>query len=176
MTKEELIKIRKIMDEVQQKRSVENMILAYQTTIDLELQQGKETFLQTLFQRAIADEDVSALMKKMDKDNYNFRNRMLHKCWQVMLNKQKISESESKMLLLEPTICPYDDIFSFEFSPVLGGNSIVGYVRKQRLLKSLENLGYTPNDFTNENSLFQLNISQNTVSIRNLKRNQETQK
>ena len=36
MTKEELIKIRKIMDEVQQKRSVENMILAYQTTMDLE--------------------------------------------------------------------------------------------------------------------------------------------
>lgn len=170
MTKEELLNTREIIKKVQQKRSIENIILAYQTTMDLELQQGKETFLQTLFQRAIADEDGSALIRKIDKKNYKFRNHILIKCWQIMLNKQKISESESKMLLLDPTICPYDDIFSFEFSPVPGEDSIEGYVRKQRLLKSLENLGYTPNDFTNENNLFQLIIPQSSIPTKSLKK------
>ena len=42
MTKEELLNTREIIKNVQQKRSIENVILAYQTTIDLELQYGKE--------------------------------------------------------------------------------------------------------------------------------------
>ena len=171
MTREELLSIREIIKSVQQERSIENMILAYQTTINLELQFGKERFLKALFQRGIADEDASVLMKKIEKDNYNFRNRMLHKFWQVMLNKQKISNSESKILLLEPDICPHDDIFSFEFSPIPGENSIEGYVRKQRLLKSLENLGFTPNDFTRENNICKkLEIPQSSISRKSLKK------
>ena len=156
MTKEELLNTREIIKNVQQKRSIENVILAYQTTIDLELQYGKEAFLSALFQRVIIEEEATVIMRKTDKVDYNFRNRMLHKYWETMLNSQRISSSESKMLLLDPSICPYDDIFLFEFSPILGGNSIEGYIRKQRLLKSLETLGFTSNDFKHEENLFQI--------------------
>ena len=169
MTKEELVKTREIIKKVQQKRSIENIILAYQITMDLELQYGKEAFLKALFQRVVIEEEATVIMKKTDKNNYNFRNRILHKYWKMMLNCQKIPSTESKILLLDPNICSYDDIFLFEFSPILGENLIEGYIREQRLLKSLENLGFTSNDFKHEENLFQITVSQGMSRVKEWK-------
>ncbi len=166
MTKEELLNIKEIMKDVQQKRSIENIVLAYQTTMDLELQRGKEKFITAVIERLLVGENATAIMRKTTNVDYNFRNHMFQRFWRVMLDSQKLTERERNVLILDPTLCPYDDIYSFGLCPLPGENSIEGYIRKARILKSLENLGFKPDDIREEKDFFQIEIFQNNSRVR----------
>lgn len=172
MTKEELFKIREMIYTVQKKRSENSVIKAYQTTMDLELQKGETTFLNTMLEKLLFEKNSAAVIHEVAKDDYNFRNRMLHKCWLLMLNKEKISAVESFPLLFDPNVCPYNDILFFTISPEPGEKAVEGYVREQEVVKKLEELGFTKEEVKKEKNLFTIDMYQNPILSRKMSNEQ----
>ena len=158
MTKEKLLKVKEMINTVQKNTTQQNTIKAYQAIMDLELQKGETVFLSSMLERLMFDNSSAAVIHTVEKNDYNFRNRIFYMCWALMLDKRKMSSMESSLLLSDPSLCPYDDILFFTINPEPGKTASEGYIREQEILKKLEELGFAKEEIKKEKNLFEINM------------------